>query len=59
MSNNNDSVYSLEPLPQVFDCEALCVLTQEVDGKMIKGWTCAYCPYLNDGSFTFQKHVNG
>ena len=45
-------------LSRVFDFKALCVLMQEVDSKMVEGWTCACCPCLNNGRFTFHKLAN-
>ena len=54
-NSDNDSLFSLE---DAFDCDALCVVTQEVNGKTVEGWTCAYCPCLNDGSHIFHQHAN-
>jgi hypothetical protein len=32
-NSDNDSLFSLK---DAFDCDALCVVTQEVDGKMVE-----------------------
>lgn len=56
MSDDDNSLFSLGG---AFDYEALFVVTQqEVDGKMVEGWTCAYCPCLNDGGVTFHSCTN-
>ena len=42
-NSNNDSLFFLK---EAFDCDALCVVTQEVDGKRIHGRH--WCKYGND-----------
>jgi hypothetical protein len=37
ISSDDNSLFSLK---DIFNCKALCVVTQEVDGKMVEGWTC-------------------
>ena len=36
---------AVNPMNSVWECEYLCIKTQEDQfGKLISGWTCAYCP---------------
>ena len=50
----------VKPLNSIWDCEHLCIATQENEfGKTVRGWTCAYCPHPgNVGGYTFHKTVN-
>ncbi len=44
-AHNNTAAASLKPMNSIWDCEYLCITTQEDNfGKKIGGWTCAYCP---------------
>ena len=50
----------VKPLNSIWDCEHLCIATQEGKfGKTVSGWTCNYCPCPgNVGGYTFRKTVN-
>jgi hypothetical protein len=47
------------PMKSICECKYLCIKTQEDQfGKLISGWTCAYCPRPgNVGGYVFQKSV--
>ena len=60
LEESANNVVALKPMNSVWDCEHLCVKTQEDEfGKLISGWTCAYCPRPgNVGGYVFRKSVN-
>jgi hypothetical protein len=51
---------AVKPMNSIWECEYLRIKTQEdQSGKLISGWTCAYCPRPgNVGGFVFRKSVN-
>jgi hypothetical protein len=59
-AHNNAAAVSLKPMNSIWDCEYLCITTQEDGfGKNISGWTCAYCPHPgNVGGYVFCKSIN-
>ena len=53
------NVATVKPLNSTWDCKHRCIKTHEDEfGKLISGWTCAYCPrsgYI--GVSVFRKRV--
>ena len=67
MNNENESedesdnnIAAVKPMNSIWECKHLCIKTQEDEfGKLVHGWTCAYCPCPGDvGGYVFRKSVN-
>ena len=53
------NVATVKPLNSTWDCKHQCIKTHEDEfGKLISGWTCAYCPRSGySGVSVFRKRV--